>query len=145
MTTVAWDGKRLAADRKITTCGGIHDCNMTKIVKRKDGSLCGVGGSTALAFAFQKWFLKGGKGKLPLLKDGDADINAIVISPQGKLTVYDPSGYFEADAPFYAIGTGYELALGAMAMGAEADTAVRVASQFDSKTGNIVDVLELGK
>jgi ATP-dependent protease HslVU (ClpYQ) peptidase subunit len=145
MTTIAWDGKTLAGDRKVTTGSGIHDCNTTKIVKRKDGALCGTGGTTALCYAFQKWFLKGGKGKLPTLKEGQDELNAIIISPDGKLTIYDPAGFFEAYAPFYAIGTGYELALGAMAMGAKADVAVRIASQFDSKTGTEVDTLELGK
>lgn len=146
MTTIAWDGKTLAADRKVTY-GNVSDGAVTKIVKRKkDGALCGCSGNTAEAAAFKRWFLKGGKGDYPgkLTVEGSVTHAFILYSPE-KLVCYTGNGWYEKDAVIWAEGSGWELALGAMAAGATATEAVHIASRFDSNTGSDVDTLELGK
>jgi hypothetical protein len=45
---------------------------------------------------------------------------------------------WEVIAPFVAAGSGVELALGAMAMGASAIEAVKIASRFDAGTNDVV-------
>lgn len=50
MTTIAWDGKTLAADRRVT-CGGVTDAKVHKIVRREDGALAGSAGNTSLGAA----------------------------------------------------------------------------------------------
>ncbi|MEO1035239.1 MAG: hypothetical protein AAFX44_06720 [Pseudomonadota bacterium] len=49
------------------------------------------------------------------------------------LVLHDISG-----VEFYAIGSGAKVAMGALHMGADAETAVRIASQVDPYTSNIV-------
>ena len=45
----------------------------------------------------------------------------------------------ETENDFWAVGSGEEYALGAMAMGASAAQAVEVASQFDVYTGSVTE------
>lgn len=142
MTTIAWDGKTLAADRQITF-NAIKEGSITKILKRKkDGILLAASGALPLAYAFHQWFLAGGKGKPPPCKVDDSTCAVQLLYPSGKLVSYDKVGKYEKKLDVFAEGTGYELALGAMAAGATAEEAVRIASRFDTKTGSEVDTLE---
>jgi len=47
-------------------------------------------------------------------------------------------------APFYALGSGYQVAMGAMEFGATAEEAVRAAIKWDTGSGGDVTVLRLG-
>lgn len=145
MTTIVWDGKSLAADRRVTSHGMI-DGSMSKIVKRKkDGALAGGAGSASLVAAFQRWFLKGERGRRPDLKTGEFSASCVIIRPDKKIECHDELGWFESDAANYATGSGFEVAYGALSMGANARTAVQVAAERDTATGLAVEVLELGK
>lgn len=75
----------------------------------------------------------------PLEWKGDKpDLRALMIAPNGSLFLFEdsiwPSGPINA-GEFYAIGSGSDYAMGAMAMGASAVEAVRVAIQFDPNCG----------
>jgi hypothetical protein len=142
MTTIAWDGKSLAGDRRISF-GGITDASITKIVRREDGALCGTSGNSALGAAFKRWFLAGEESDRPSLEKGSEQTTAFIIRPCGQLVIHDHVGWYEAEAKTYAIGSGWELALGAMAMGATAEEAVRIAARLDGSTGSEIDVLHL--
>jgi ATP-dependent HslUV protease subunit HslV len=143
MTTIAWDGKTLAADRRFSNGSAITG-SLTKIVQRKkDGAMCGVSMNIALGRRFQKWFLAGERGERPELSRGEEWTRALVVYPGGKLVVHEPEGSFDIDSGRYAFGSGMEFALGAMAMGAFADRAVEIAAMYDANTGNGVDTLEL--
>lgn len=145
MTTIVWDGKTLAADRRVTS-NGVIDGSMSKIVKRKkDGALAGGAGSASLVAAFLRWFLKGERGKRPDLKAGELGASCLIIRPNGKIECHDELGWFESTAPTYATGSGYEFAYGAMSMGASAKTAIEVAAERDTRTGKDIETLELGK
>lgn len=142
MTTIAWDGSTLAADRRVNF-GGVTDAKTTKIVQRADGALAASSGSSSLGAAFKRWFLDGENGERPALDKGTENASGLIIRPSGVLIVHDVSGWYEAEAGFYALGSGWEIALGAMAMGATAEQAVRVAAKFDGNTGGDVDTLSL--
>lgn len=145
MTTIAWDGKILAGDRLFSN-GPVAIGESTKIFKRKkDGALCGCSMNVALGTKFMQWFLKGERGKPPSLRDGEEWARVVTIHPDGTITYHEPEGSFKLETNKFAIGSGMEFALGAMAMGAEADMAVRVASMYDTGTGSNIDTLELGK
>lgn len=144
MTTIAWDGKTLAADRRVST-EGIFDCKMTKIHKRKDGSLVGACGGAALAAAFCRWVIAGEKGKRPELHAEKVSACGLIIRLNGNLILHDETGWFEADPGQYAMGSGWEIALSAMRTGNTAVNAVKIAEELDGGTGCGVDALELGK
>lgn len=143
MTTIAWDGKTLAADRRIDF-DGVSDVETTKILKRRDGALCGTSGAVSLGAAFKRWFLKGEKGERPVLSANGERANGLIIRPNGQLVVHDINGWYEAQAKFYANGSGWELAMGAMHAGATAEQAVAIAAKLDGRTGGDIDTLELG-
>lgn len=144
MTTIAWDGKMLAADRQINA-GGVARCTKTKIAKNKKGDLCGASGITSVTSAFLRWFLAGEKGPAPALKDGTDECEALIIRTNGAIIMYDSAGWHEVDPGFITSGSGWELALGALLAGKNAVEAVKIASMVDTKTSSEVDVLWLGK
>lgn len=142
MTTVAWDGHTMAADT-LLAASNVRDGAFTKIVKRKDGALCGCAGAAAKAYGFHKWFLAGEKREHPCI--GEEGFNALVVRPDKQLMLYDQVGRFEFKSKYTAIGTGFEIALGAMAVGGSAADAVSAAMEHDSNTGGSIQVMEPGK
>lgn len=142
MTTVAWDGVTLAADRQVTF-GNSADCETTKIARGPDGSLIGIVGRLQIGAALLRWFAAGRKDERPALGDGDDGVQAIIINADGTLELHDRAGWAEITAPKYALGSGCEYAFGAMAMGADAVRAVYIAALYDTKTSNVTDALKL--
>lgn len=138
MTTIAWDGKTLAADTQATS-NGLRDNHAVK-AWRHGRILIACCGLAALAQRFRSWVLDGMDGESPY--DGAEDGNGLVITADHVLC-YGTSGVWPVSQPFYTLGTGYQLAMGALAMGASAEEAVRVAAQFDTMTGGAVTVLSL--
>lgn len=140
MTTIAWDGKTLAADRRVSF-DNTSDTKVTKIVKTKHG-LCGTSGNTSLGAGFKRWFIDGYKGDPPpLQKDGESAV-AFVIRQNGARFHYDAYGWYEAHPGPFAIGSGYELAIAAMESGKSAVEAVQIAAKFDGLTNDEIDTLE---
>lgn len=144
MTTIAWDGKTLAADRR-TSSDRILVGVKTKIAKRKkDGALVAAAGPSSVARAFLEWFQKGEKGPSPLLGKTEPS-QAVIIRPNGDVESHDNEGWYPTGVQYYTNGSGWEIALGAMHAGATAKEAVEIASKLDGATGEGVDTLELGK
>lgn len=141
MTTIAWDGELLASDRRVTY-GTISDAKLTKIGKTKKG-LCGAAGVTSTCAAFRRWFLEGEKGECPSMGRGDDAATGFIIRPNGVRFMYDQFGWYEVDPGPFAMGSGYEVALGAMRQGSFADKAVQIAAEFDGSTGAEIDMLRL--
>lgn len=142
MTTIAWDGRSLAADRKISWGGGAM--GETRKVHRRDsdGALIGVCGGTGVAQALADWFLTGEVGVKPDLSPTDDDAaSGLIIRPDGALWHIYKHGLVPVSAPFLAFGSGADYALGAMAQGATAREAVAVAIRFDNGSGGEIDVL----
>jgi ATP-dependent protease HslVU (ClpYQ) peptidase subunit len=142
MTTVAWDGKTLAADSQTTT-GSIRG-TAAKIAKSRDGFLVAGSGDWCVIKTWINWVLDG----MPSDKQPDhcKESNIIVIDPRGHATVFeDVAVALPVPRKQWAIGSGSDLALGAMAMGADARTAVKVAAKFDVYTGGRIVVLTPGK
>jgi hypothetical protein len=78
--------------------------------------------------------------KAPQLKGGEA----IVLSADGKIwTFSNPTMWIHVDQPYYAIGSGMNFAMGAMASGASPYEAVRYASKLDPMTGMGVTKIDL--
>jgi ATP-dependent protease HslVU (ClpYQ) peptidase subunit len=143
MTTVAWDGKTLAADRQGTIEDAKFSC--TKIFRVR-GHLIGFSGHMDAAIGMKKWFENGAKpADFPEYQkdpDGKISCSMLVITPDLKIYRYDNMPHTaEIESEIFAMGTGRDYALGAMLMGADAVHAVRVASMFDIGSGMGVDKL----
>lgn len=139
MTTIAWRDGIMAADTATYIHGG--DCRMPgetgKMWRLADGRVMGHAGSRRDAHGLMRW-LEDPKGDPP----NTGDVAAIVVGRGGgrSMLVFDGSSEREVEAPFYALGSGAQAALGAMYAGASAEDAVRIAMLVDPYTGGDVRV-----
>ncbi len=149
MTVIVWDGQRLVGDKQATE-GGILQ-TVTKVRKitsgKHKGWLIGAAGATAQCNMMMGWFEAGADpNKFPhaLQKEDGFAAHMIAISPQGVVHKYEfvPFPIIFEDS-FYASGSGRDLAIGAMAMGADAVKAAEVACTYCSECGVGLDVVEL--
>lgn len=138
MTTIAYRDGKLAGDSR-ATANGLIDNQTTKVWEHK-GVLIGASGSQALCEKFRSWVIAGIDGESPF--EGAEDGNGLVVSKAG-VVCFGNSGSWPVKEPFYTLGSGYQLALGALAMGASAKEAVEVAARFDTMTGGKITVLSL--
>lgn len=142
MTVIAYDGKTLAADRRITSSGLIR--TMTKI--RRIGDLrVGCAGPTDSAVAMFAW-IEGGcvSDQFPKSQSDKEDWAAtIVIDGAGRICMYERTPSMQVlEDEIIAIGSGRDFALAAMHLGKTAAEAVDVAAHFQCDCGNGVDVLD---
>lgn len=144
MTTVAFDGKLMAADSLAVDAWGLRSECHDKILKGRD-FLLGCSGSTGL---IQKWWVKHGStmDAATLIAEGFCDYELDKNDPSLMLVcrqgVYrHVSGVFLLnDRPFFAVGSGRDYALAALYLGANASHAVEVAAAFDINTGGPIQV-----
>lgn len=140
MTTIAWDGTTLAADRRISGCGGV--LNTTKIIRAPDGRLIGASGKASACEALRQWLLtKEGEPPVPLKDEAWGDL--IEIEPDGTVYLWGEWGRFPVLDDEVAIGSGHQFARAAMACGKSAAEAIEIAALFDECTGSEVDALVL--
>jgi ATP-dependent protease HslVU (ClpYQ) peptidase subunit len=143
MTTIAYRNGILAADSLITAGNRIAtSVSATKIIRLSDGRLLGHCGQMRHMKPLVA-FLEGRSERYP---DMEKDATAIVVHVEGRVELHygrHPDEALEEEAEFFAIGSGAELALGAMAVGVSAIEAVRAAIRFDTGSGGEVKHLEL--
>jgi hypothetical protein len=143
MTTIAFDGKTLAADKR-TSFGGLHATTIK--VHRVNGLLVAGCGTSALICEMRAWLESGADPKeFPAAqRDTKECASVLVIHPNGDIRQYESSPYpLVILDKHWAIGSGRDFAMAAMYLGKTAVEAVEVASVFDTNTGNGVDSLEL--
>ena len=76
----------------------------------------------------------------PVAEDGDG----LIISPSEKIFLWTGGKHLVlVDAPFMALGSGAKVAMGAMAAGATAERAVRIACDYDIYTGGRIITLRV--
>lgn len=142
MTTIAWDGLSLAADRMSSS--GYAQRTVTKLWKGKwlDGRdvLIGFAGDGAFCQAIMD-ALQFGKTKeqMPDWRDYNVEKNhtmAVVVDRDKN--VYEMTVRFELlpyDEVVFAIGAGAEVAWGALEAGANAVRAIQIAGKRTPHTG----------
>lgn len=139
MTTIAYRDGVLAADT-LTTRGATAIVGVTKVAKggTRMGGACGGAGFCSEWLAW----IREERPEPPEAKCVD-DCNDVgmVVHADGRLEIYEPSGAYTIETPYYAFGSGRDQALGAMFAGADAETAVRAACEHDVYTGGPVTVL----
>jgi len=148
MTTIAWDGRFLAVDKQTTADG-------TRRVATK-ARLAAAGVNTprkVLAWAgcgpygrfMCEWYEAGADPeKWPKFQYEGDDHAALIVATARRVEVFSagvasyPDLTIIEENPFYAWGSGYRFALGAMDRGATAVEAVLTASRFDIFTSSDV-------
>lgn len=126
MTTIAWRGEVLAADSALThgTVRGIFNKTL-----RTRGAAYGFAGDVAAIKAASKMLLAG----IPLDRiKVKGDFEALMLRPDGCYFTQKGSEPFLWPGEYWAIGSGAEVALGAMYAGLSARQAVEAAILHDS-------------
>ncbi len=138
MTTIAWDGTTLAADRRISS--GTVTYSTTKIRRTEDGRLIGATGDFGVCAEMLDWLEKG--GPRPACQDSERWASALEIKPDGTCWMHNRDSRWRVEDEFVAIGSGRDYAMATMALGYSAEKAIEIASRFDPGTGNGIDTLE---
>ena len=137
MTTIATDGKSMAADgRCVTGSETIVEDACRKIVRLKDGRILGLAGKRSDLFLLEAWFNDPASPKPKF--EGDA----LLLAPDGVFFVDSALIPIASQTPI-ALGSGKDHALTAMDIGASPGVAVHLASLRDPFTGGTITVEHL--
>lgn len=143
MTVIAWDGRTLAADKRVSSSGLRR--TTTKIF-RVGTSLYGCAGNASQSRAMRHWLESGADpAAWPAKQDDEGfDCTLLQIAPGPVVMLYTHTPYpiVLEDAQF-AMGSGRDYALAAMHLGCDARRAVEVASHFETSCGDGIDGLSL--
>jgi hypothetical protein len=142
MTTIAYRSGILVADSQLT---GDRITRMRKVKRLPCGSLMASCGAYPAITILEQWLRDGMPAARPTIPKGQA-AETLVIRPDGAIHMFDHLfAMIVAEDEFMAIGVGAGYALGAMAMGASALTAVRIAARYDSATSAPIHTIRFKK
>lgn len=131
MTTIAFKAGVVVADSQCTSSGG-SVCRVRKLIRIPGVGVFGGAGDFIAVMALRDWAASGFEGKRPA-KTGEAE--CLLAKVDGTVWYLSGTGVpFEILDEFTAIGSGAGFAEGAMAYGASALDAVRIAADRDSGT-----------
>lgn len=137
MTTIATDGRAMAGD-SLTSAGTLMVRHAPKVFRCPNGQIFGCCGATTDAIKFQEYMVNG--GEKPTLTE---DFSALILNVDGSVDWIDKEFVRVATAVPNAIGSGGEIALGAMLAGQTPEQAVQTAMLRDTNTGGEVTVEHL--
>jgi hypothetical protein len=142
MSVIAWDGFELAADKMCTQSGLTR--TVTKIYRIND-FLVGSCGDLDEVNRFFQWVKDGEKSKdFPLAKDCPEWSDGLIIRRDGTMHTYARSYLpVHIEDKLFAMGSGSDFAVAAMACGKNSREAVEIACKFNAHCGNGVDTLKL--
>lgn len=145
LTTIAWNGRYLAADRLHCT-GGMPHYEATKLL-RVDSYVYASAGPSAWFQAWIDWARTGADpyGQLPVtgLEGHQGSFIRLDLDKRICEMMDFRLPYFAPAGPFWGWGSGADYALGAMQVGATPMEAVQAAGCWDSGTGGAVDLFDL--
>jgi ATP-dependent protease HslVU (ClpYQ) peptidase subunit len=138
VTTIATDGRSMAADGQSSLDGGQIICTTKKKIYRlSDGSLLGGAGTTWELDKAVEWLNGDQQAPAPKLKD----FAGLKLTPDGRaFYCTEPLQFSQIDVPA-AVGSGQELAVGAMLAGASPKQAIEVAIKRDPHSGGRILVV----
>jgi 20S proteasome alpha/beta subunit len=140
MTTIAYRGGVLASDSRVSDGDTVLPGHERKIFRLPDGCLFAASGSSEGSEMLLRAMRRG--SPLPKLR-GDRAVDALMVTPAGHLFQFEGTIWARCRAPYYAIGSGSDFALGALFQGATAVEAVRAGMKFDAFSGGKVQVLKV--
>jgi ATP-dependent protease HslVU (ClpYQ) peptidase subunit len=140
LTTIASDGRTMAGDSLTSDAGGIRVSADPK-VRRIREALVGCAGRADDAEAFFRWYAGGAKiGDDPALSQ---NFIALITTRAGMFICHANCYPIPIENEVCTIGSGHEIARGAMAMGASPERAVEIACELDTRSGPPVVVERL--
>ena len=143
MTTIIYRNGLIAGDTAIFD-RGVYCGQMQKIGRAPDGTIGGGCGAVADVSQFLAW-LEGGMKSEPC-KIQDTNSECIFIRPDGEIWwLGHESLPTKIEAQYLAIGSGFPIAMGALAFGADAAQAMEICADLDNRTRRPIDSLALGE
>lgn len=152
MTTIAFDGETLASDGLATFNEGIiADYSFKKIYDTSGFSerfaAVGVSGSVHAVDAVLQCARQGGPEGIATQ---GMDFHAVLIDYEGNTYTWSGGNYLWKYKSFnkkgvVAVGSGEDIAIGALEFGATAEEAVQIASQHDVYSGGEVVTIKVAK
>ena len=136
MTVIAWDGKTLAVDRKVSG-SKISTC---KKLYEHEGARIAFCGTLSAGIALKDWYIAGANPETFSSLNVE-NTTLVVVTKPGELTVYEGATPYTLTNSYEAFGTGEDYARAAMYLGKDAIAAVEVANALDDGCGNGVDWL----
>lgn len=141
MTTIVYRDGIMAADTAVfdrgTYCG-----KATKIWRNSAGWLFGGAGALGDIAIYRDWFMAGMTGETPKFEENRSE--GLAVDPEGRMFWHGTeSRHVQIEGPYAAIGTGFQIALGALYMGATAEQAVEMACDLDAITRRPTTILRL--
>jgi hypothetical protein len=122
MTIVCFKDGILAADSVVVEDGMAYGL-MRKIIRSDTGCLAGGSGDVSSLYPFLEWVRKGMKARG---KPTIGELDGIVIKPNGEILFFENGLVpFKVSSKSHAIGSGAQMAIGAMMHGATAIQAVK--------------------
>lgn len=148
MTTIAWDGKTMAADRRYVIGGTplrAPEPKIRRLTFRGEQAVAGASGDGTHGDMLIAWLAAGAReDQPPSLSDSEEDRCAVILATPSGVWVFANSITGVALGQIkWAAGSGADYALGAMAAGASAKRAVGIAISLDINSGCGVDALRL--
>ena len=139
MTTVAWDGRTLAADRAAWSGNFKYQVRKVYAVRAPNGRRCAIAfsGDGGFAMAVLAW-LRGGEhpGPYPEALNGGPRAVALLVRDDGRTWKLDTSlRWTPTSGRLQASGGGQDMAMGAMAAGASAVEAIRIVARHSDLSG----------
>lgn len=145
MTTIAWDGTTLAAD-KGSWSGGLHQA-VRKVhrITAPDGRrfLMAMAGDSVFATQVLRW-MRGGEHPGRCLDDDlNRDVAVVVDERRRVFRLSSRLIYVPYEGKLHAYGAGQEIALGALMAGADAVKAIRITMQVSDFAARGVDFVRI--
>jgi len=146
MTTIATDGKTIAADG-LAVCGSERTFRNERKVVVRDRHIFAQTGTAAVFETMINWYLSGADNTWELKGISKEDtFSLIVIRPDGRLFRYSNDCLFPDEFPYpQAFGSGADYALAAMHCGRNPKEAVGVSAHFDVYTGGEIQVINIAE
>lgn len=143
MTTIAYDGRFVAADSLQGSSDYDSPVSAVKLVQ-KGNAVYAICGYFAWFDAWITWHINGADPmNTPVCKYDRTD-TAFIVFQGGACVSYSMELPYPDEAfPGEAFGSGRKYAMGAMAMGANATEAVKIAIKLDPGSGGAVQVVDL--
>jgi hypothetical protein len=131
VTTIVYRDGILAGDTGVGRDGSFMPEKQRKVFRLRNGRLLAWCGDISRLFVVHKLL---NDPKEPALPESDGG-SGILIEPDGRVATIEQGIIVPVyGAPYVAMGSGRDFAYGALAMGASAIEAVRVAARFDKHT-----------
>lgn len=134
MTVIAWDGKKMSADK----LGWGAPMGVVTKIHFVNGEVVGIAGKSSQIADVLEWVKNGfSKETMPEhQKDPEKFSSIIVVDKDGRLRVYEsgPNPWYN-ERSLHAVGSGCDVAMGAMMHGATSAEAVTICIKYGGGCG----------